>query len=216
VWVRKNTRKDITKLYRILADSGSTLTSSKYTKVQNELTQTRPNDTTEGVNLCGTGEQWWNTRYGCQPSSLYAKADYTIPTLGADYPKMITTSNGNFFSPSSIGGVLAFEPTGVAITQSGQYIQYYTSLMGNLAGKTMKIQATDGTVGGILISFGGSYRIRKALGTYQCTWVVNPSECNLNVSGNIISFTIPNTSSYFVVGNNPDVVGSTQPWQLPF
>lgn len=78
-------------MYRKLALSGSVIPATKKNIITNEIDTTKPGESNTGVvtgsgvvvgvSLCNTGEVYWNVRYGCQPSSVLAIADYSLPPI---------------------------------------------------------------------------------------------------------------------------------------
>lgn len=67
-------------MYRLLSTSG--MTTPRISKIASELTLSSPPDSPtspETQNICENSQKWWTARYGCQSSSLYGIADYTLP-----------------------------------------------------------------------------------------------------------------------------------------
>ena len=97
-WVRTNTQKDLSYMYRKLSLSGSALTAPKKALITSEIDTTKPEGSNTGVtasgaiewaNLCGIGKLYWNDRYGCQESRILAIADYSLPLPNStDIPKL--------------------------------------------------------------------------------------------------------------------------------
>ena len=117
-WVRTNTQKDLSYMYRKLSLSGSALTDPKKALITSEINTTKPEESGTGVtatgaaewgNLCGAGKLYWNDRYGCQERDVLAIADYSLPIPNsADIPKLdIRRADG------SITGVVMLTASGI-------------------------------------------------------------------------------------------------------
>lgn len=142
-------------MYRLLARSGSSLSLPRFYKINNELTLSQPPDSpldSENKNICESGQKWWTPRYGCQPNTLYAIADYTLPIISgvsqSSTPFVGTPTTLIYSGSSSLIGLPEMPGSksagvnGVEITQVGQYIQYYPdpNFTGGLMGGVMTIE----------------------------------------------------------------------------
>ena len=142
-------------MYRLLALSGSSM-PDRISKINTELTNSQPPDNpldTENMNICEPPEKWWTPRYGCQPRTLYAIADYTLPIISgvtqASTPFVGTPTTLVYSGSSSLIGLPEMGNNhppaginGVEITQTGQYIQYYPdpNFTGGLMGRIMTVE----------------------------------------------------------------------------
>lgn len=138
-------------MYRLLAFSVEPLP-----KVTTEISISQPTSplNPEAQNLCENGQIWWTSRYGCQPRTLYAIVDYTLPipsgVTQASTPFVGTPTTLIYSGSSSLIGLPEMPGSvhppaginGVEITQTGQYIQYYPdpNFTGGLMGRIMTVE----------------------------------------------------------------------------
>ncbi len=223
-WVRTNTRNDITYMYRLLGLGYPSIATSKIAKLSQELTLSSPPDSPtspETQNICENSQKWWTIRYGCQSSSLYGIADYTLPV-----PSGMATSLGTAASllyswairvaTETLGGGAQLGLNGIAITASGQYLQYTDpALIAGLAGKTVTIELenpvpTPATGKNYVLDL-GSYRLYKnTVGAFQyqiCSsppaWCAPATTLSAPANTTILTMTIPPSlfPSQFIIGN---------------
>jgi hypothetical protein len=149
-WIRRNTQKDVSYMYRLLALSGSSI-PDRISKINIELTNSQPPDNPgdlEAGNICEPNEKWWTPRYGCQPKVLYAIADYTLPIIpgASSAPTGLSISGMSVPLPnnSSLKAITAplASIVGVSITNTTDYISYnlITPQYIGLIGKTITIK----------------------------------------------------------------------------
>ena len=227
-WIRRNTGKDITYMYELLALSWASMSPDRLEKISEELSGTQPWDSPgdiESSRICEPSEKWWTPRYGCQPSSLYAIADYTAPvvtTIGNTRPYIQTgdlqatlTYSGSLGMPTPLRAILptgtatpTFSPNGIKIDTPGQYLSYDVASLGSLSGKTITINLaspvwttpTPSQTKFYIADLGGNIKVLKIPWWYQCMWKSPPSfSCDIDTRNLYFFFHLIICLFYFIL-----------------